>query len=220
MHWTRPAEAARRIASATGLSAHHRGTPSSIIIPPSLAHAGAVEPVPTSQGQNLEGKWELSGRLQRPRPHHPKSFLAAQPPAVVFLCSLGHAFTTLPGPESETEVKLDQPHCSTSGKLPHARPGLPVNHRQVGPSQLATFDRSHIIIASGHSCQKCHRRCHCHSAQTGDRRARRSAPTKSPPTAALLLPSCLSAKLAQAEPGIERPAPASLTTVKTSASSR
>lgn len=136
MHWTRPAEAARRIASATGPSAHHRGTPSSIIHP-SLAHAARSSlsrPVMAETWRANENYPAACNALALTT--QPKSFLAAQPPAVVFLCSLGHALTTLPGPESETEVKLDQPHCSTSGKLPHARPGLPVNHRQVGLASL------------------------------------------------------------------------------------
>lgn len=125
-HWTRPADAARRIASATGPSAHHRGTPSSIIHP-SLAHAAR-----SSLSRPVSQSWRNLGErlgIIRP-PYHALTTLCFSRPCFqpVFLCSLDHAPATLPGPESETEVKLDQPHCSTSGKRAHARPGLPVNH--------------------------------------------------------------------------------------------
>lgn len=70
VHWTRPVRAARRMASATGPSAHHRGNPHHLSIP---CPRGAVEPVPTGETRNLLGEaWELPGRPTTPCPrlHH------------------------------------------------------------------------------------------------------------------------------------------------------
>lgn len=86
-----------------------------------------------------------------PTPSPRAVFLAAQPPAVS-PCSRVSTLPTLPPPRSlepgsETKVKLGQPHSSASGKLAHARPGQPVNHRRARPGQPASSDRSRIITA-------------------------------------------------------------------------
>lgn len=88
-HWTRPADAARRIASATGPSAHHRGTPSSIIHP-SLAHAARSSlSRPVSQSwRNVWRDWELSGRPTTPSPRCALAAHAFSPSSFVLSTTL------------------------------------------------------------------------------------------------------------------------------------